>query len=114
MSAGKRRGIITLESASPAVNEAGTAVMSWKSFATLRAEVIRQSAAEFVAGFGTTEESAVVFRTIYPRYPRQLSTADTVIFEGMRYRIREIVETDRRPQIEIRCSSIGEVRQCEE
>ena len=79
MKSGKLRRVIVVQGFSNTVNEAGTPVLTWADKATLRAEVVQQSTAEFIRGFGASDETVIVFRT---RFIAGVTNADRILFGG--------------------------------
>lgn len=100
MTAGKRAHAITIQVRTDNVSAAGTPVTVWETKANLRAEIIRQSTEEFQRGFGSSDETVIIFRTLHVE---GISTADRVRFEGQSFDIREITRIGRRRGLELRC-----------
>jgi len=104
MKAGKLRRVVTVQGSTHTVNEAGTPVVTWADKATLRAEVVQQSTAEFIRGFGASDETVVVFRT---RFIAGVTNADRIVFGGEAFNIREVVVTGNDRGLELRCARAG-------
>jgi SPP1 family predicted phage head-tail adaptor len=101
MRAGKLDRPITIERATTAIDDAGTPQTTWATVATLRAQIITQSAQEFIrAEGGGTSENAIVFRT---RYVEGVQLDDRVTYEGASFDVKETKEIGRRRGLEIRC-----------
>lgn len=100
MMAGKRAHVIVIQSRSDSLNASGTPVTFWADKATVRAEIIRQATEEFQRGFGSSDLTVIMFRTLYLE---QVTTADRVRFEGQSFDIREITRIGRRRGLELRC-----------
>lgn len=99
MRAGKLDRQITLERHSETVGASGAVSETWTPVATVRAELVQQSADEYLTGMGEAENGTVVFRI---RYLAGLTTADHVTFEGAAYDLKEITEIGRRRAMELR------------
>lgn len=80
------------------------AVTAWTEFATVRAEIVQQSASEFLTGFGEAENGTVVFRI---RYLGGITTADQITYDGTAYNIKEIAEIGRRRGVELRAVAVS-------
>lgn len=97
---GKLDRQITLERQTETVAASGAVSKAWATFATVRAEVVQQSATEYLTGLGDAENNTVMFRI---RYLAGVTTADRVTFEGTAYDLKEIAEIGRRRALELRC-----------
>lgn len=102
--AGQLDRLIEIQRASTTLNDAGTPTPTWTKLAVLRADVVRQGAAEYLSAAGAREETAIVFRT---RWLDGVTTADRVLFEGKPYNLREIVPLGRRGGMELRGEAPG-------
>lgn len=99
MRAGKLDRTISIERESEIVTPAGGVVTTWTNLATVRAQIVTQSASEFLTGYGEAEAGTVVFRI---RYLDGVTTADRVTYEGAQYNVKEISEIGRRRGLELR------------
>lgn len=70
--------------------------------ATVRAEVVQQSTAEFMASFGEAQETAIVFRI---RYRGEIELTDQVVFDGQTFDILEVKPIGRREGQELRAKA---------
>lgn len=104
MRAGSLDRVITVQRQADTVNDYGQVVSSWGSIATLRAQLVQSSTAEFMKGFGAGTETAVVFRC---RFLAGVTAADRVAYDGRIFNIVEIKELGRREGLELRCTRIG-------
>lgn len=101
MRGGKLDRVITIERASTVIDDAGTPTSTWATVATLRAQIIKQSADEFIqTEGGGNSENAIVFRT---RYIEGVRLDDRVNYEGAGFDVKETKEIGRRRGLEIRC-----------
>jgi len=106
MTAGKRKYQIEILGETTTLNAAGTPASSSFSKAVLRAEIIRQGTEEFIRDSGASDETVIVFRTIWAG---EVTPADRVSFGGTVYNLREVVPLGRRHEIELRCVNLNGV-----
>ncbi|MBM3089257.1 phage head closure protein [Ensifer sp. T173] len=99
MRAGKLDRTITIERQTETIAPSGSVSNGWTPVATIRAEVVQQSANEFLSGFGEAENSTIIFRL---RYVPGITTADRVTYNGTAYDLEEIKEIGRRRGLELR------------
>lgn len=97
--AGKLDRMITIERLTETVTPSGSVLKAWAAIASLRAELIQQSAEEFLAGPGEVENTTVIFRT---RWMDGITTADRLIYNGKPHDLKEIAEMGRRRGLELR------------
>lgn len=100
MRAGKLDRTITIRRKwHEAVSPTGAAVSSWVDIATVRAEIVTQSASEFLTGFGEAENNTVVFRI---RHRADITITDRIAYGGWLYDIKEMTEIGRKRGLELR------------
>lgn len=99
MRAGKLDRFITIERPTETVAASGAVSSTWANIATVRAELVQQSASEILSGFGEGETGSVIFRI---RYLPGLTTADRVIYDGAAYGLQEVAEIGRKRGLELR------------
>ncbi|RUY31699.1 head-tail adaptor protein [Mesorhizobium sp. M7A.F.Ca.US.001.04.1.1] len=99
MRAGKLDRIIAIERKTETVSPTGAVVTAWLNIATVRAEIVTQSASEFLTRFGEAESGTIVFRV---RYLAGITTADRVTYSGQVYDLKEVTEIGRRRGLELR------------
>lgn len=104
MRAGKLYKRIEIERFASTVDDFGTETEAWTPVASVRAQVIQSSTEEFMKAFGTTAESAIVFRI---RHRDGIVLADRVVYGGQAYDLKEIKELGRREGLELRCVMAG-------
>lgn len=102
MKAGKLDRRITLERLAEVVSASGAVSEGWTPIATVRAELVRQSADEYLAGPGEAENKTVIFRI---RWMAGLTLADRVSYQRETYDLEQIVEIGRRRGLELRAVS---------
>ena len=66
---------------------------------TVRAEIVKQSASEFLTGMGTADARTVVFRI---RHVPGLATGFRIMHDGVFYDLKEIVEIENGRGLELR------------
>lgn len=98
---GKLDRTITLERKSETVSDSGAVVSAWAEIATVRAELVQQTADEYLSGFGAAEQGNLIFRI---RYLDGLTTSDRVVYEGAVYDINQLAELGRKRGLELRVS----------
>jgi SPP1 family predicted phage head-tail adaptor len=81
------------------VTPSGGVVTAWTNLDMVRAEIVTQSASEFLTGFGEAEAGTIVFRI---RYLPGITTADRVSYDGKSYDLKEVAEIGRRRGLELR------------
>jgi len=99
MRAGKLDRKITIERKTKTKTPTGSVVESWQEVATMRAEIVQQSATEFLTGYGEAENGSIVFRI---RYLGGITTNDRVTYNGTAYNLKEIKELGRHRGLELR------------
>lgn len=104
MRAGKLDRIIEIQRLSRTVDDYGTETEAWTPVATLRAQLVQASTEEFMNSFGSSAETAAVFRI---RYRDELMTSDRVTYRGQAYDVKEIKELGRREGLDLRCLGAG-------
>lgn len=104
MQSGKLDREIVIQSLSNTVDDYGTPVETWTTFATVRAQVLQLSAQEFLRSYGASSETAIIFRI---RYLDGVTLAHRVSYNAGLYNVREIKEIGRRRILELRCLRVG-------
>lgn len=77
---------------------------AWTDFVTVWAEIVKQSANEFLTGFGEAEARTVIFRI---RYRADITTVDKIMFDGVAHDIKEISEIGWRDGLELRAVAVS-------
>ena len=103
MRAGNLDRLINIQSFSNTVDEYGTPVEAWTDFATVRAQLVQASTDEFLAGYGQSDNTVMIFRT---RWIDGLTTEHRVVHSGKNLNIREIKEIGRHHGLELRCEEV--------
>lgn len=103
MKARRLTHVLTIQRAATTVDDMGTPVTGWTDHATLRAERVEQSTAEFIRNYGAADETVAVFRT---RYLAGVTNADRIGFSGEVFNIKEITILGRNRGLEFRCTRL--------
>lgn len=98
------RHIIDVQAVSSEPDEYGTPQEVMTRFKRLRAEVIQQSAQEYIRSQGAVDETVMLFRV---RNPGGITTAHRVTYQGETYNIRELAPIENGRGLEIRCVRLG-------
>ncbi|MCD2185220.1 phage head closure protein [Rhizobium sp. GN54] len=104
MRAGKLDQTIIIERPTTIVDDYGTPTEGWATIATVRAQRLQSSTAEFIEGYGADFRSVVVFRI---RHRDGITLADRISHAGNPYNLVEIKPLGRREGIELRCTASG-------
>lgn len=102
MRAGKLDKFIDVIRATSTVDSYGTPQESWTTYASMRAQMISANTEEFMRAFGSSSETATVFRI---RYRDDLALSDIVVFQGRSFNLKEITELGRREGLDLRCTA---------
>ncbi|MCB1334952.1 MAG: phage head closure protein [Roseivivax sp.] len=90
---------IVIERQTETVAPSGAVSKSWAPWVQVRAQLVEQSAEEYLAGFGETDGGKALFRI---RYLSGLLLSDRILFRGERYDIDAITEPERGRSLELR------------
>lgn len=104
MRAGKLDKIISIERSGVTVDDYGTPTEGWNPVATVRAQVIQSTTEEFMRAFGSSSETAIVFRI---RHISGIVLGDRVTHDGRVFDLKEIKELGRREGLDLRCAAQG-------
>ncbi len=99
MRAGQLNRVISIDRLTTTLNGNRSSVSAWTNIDTVRAEIVQQSATEFLSGFGEAESGTIIFRI---RYLPGITTADRVTYAGKPYDLKEVSEIGRRRGLELR------------
>lgn len=104
MRSGKLTHQITIEAPSNTVSPAGTVTQTWAPIATVRGEILQQTATEFLRADAEAERNTIIFRI---RYRADLSTSARVTHAGQAYDLVEIKPLGRHQGLELRCERLA-------
>ncbi len=105
MRSGKLDRTIIIERSAETVDEYGRTATTWSTIATIRAEILQASTAEFLRSYGEAETTAIAFR-IRAIPGVEIRTADRVTYAGEAFNLVEIREIGRRRWLELRAERI--------
>lgn len=100
MRAGNLDRTIIIQRVSNTVDDFGTPVETWSNLVTLRAQQVNTSTAEYIRGYGASDETVIIFRTWWRE---GITLADRIVYAGDNYNIKETKEIGRRNGLELRC-----------
>jgi len=103
MRAGQLDREITIQRVATTIDDAGTPVEAWAEVATLRAQQVSTSTAEYIRNYGASDDTVIVFRTWWIE---GITNADRVVYAGQNFNIKETKEIGRRNGIELRCERL--------
>jgi len=101
MRAGRMKHLIEIQAVETEIDEYGTPVETWATVASLRAELVEQTAEEFVKAQGATGTVALIFRT---RHLAGVDLVHRVLHRGEALNIRQVTPIDGERGLEIRCT----------
>lgn len=104
MRAGKLDKTIVIERHAVTVDDYGTQTEGWTEIASVRAQLVQSTTEEFMRSFGSTGETAVIFRI---RHRDGFKVSDRVTMQGQAFDVKEIKELGRREGLELRCLALG-------
>ena len=102
MRAGRLDRTVTIERVVTTFDEARTAIETWSTLATLRAEVVEAEDSEQPREPGASTTIGLVLRT---RFIPTVTPGDRVVFGTGKHEIVGVREIGRRRGLEIRCST---------
>ena len=102
MRSAKLDRIITIERLTETVAASGAVSVAWNALATVRAELVQQTALEAQSPLAEATSATVIFRI---RYVPGITTADRINYDGMTYALKAVTEIGRRREIELRAVS---------
>ena len=105
MRAGSLDREIAIETFAPGPpDEFGNVAEAWTAFATVRAQLVQASTDEYLAAYGETDKTVMIFRI---RWLDGLTAVHRVIYSGRAFNIREVKEIGRRKGLELRCEALA-------
>lgn len=105
MKSGKLDRHITIERSAETIDDYGRTATTWSTIATVRAEILQATTAEFLRSYGEAETSAIAFR-IRAIPGVEIRTSDRVAYAGEAFNLVEIREIGRRRWLELRAERI--------
>lgn len=104
MKSGKLDKRIEVQRKGETITPAGSVIEAWSLLIRLRAEVLQQSATEFLREPGEAERTAIVFRVRWPS--TEITLGDRILHRATAYDLVEIKEVGRKRGLELRCEAV--------
>jgi len=82
----------------------GTPVESWTTYATMRAQLLKNAVDDREDARGHTTDAVLTFRMYYFA---SLSLNDRLLYEGHQYDVKQITEIGRRVGMDVTCERVG-------
>lgn len=104
MRAGNLDRIIEIQRRTTGLDLYGTPVETWTTFATMRAQLLRNATDDRESARGHATDAVLTFRMYYFA---SLSLNDRLLYEGQQYEITSITEIGRRVGMDVTCERVG-------
>ncbi|MEY9185326.1 head-tail adaptor [Bradyrhizobium sp. USDA 326] len=104
MRAGNLDRIIEIQRRTTGLDLYGTPVETWSTFATMRAQLLKNATDDREGGRGHTTDAVLTFRMYYSA---GFSLNDRLLYEGQQHEITGITEIGRRVGMEVTCQRVG-------
>ncbi|AWO91934.1 MULTISPECIES: head-tail adaptor protein [Bradyrhizobium] len=104
MRAGNLDRVIEIQRRTTGLDLYGTLVETWTTFATMRAQLLKNATDDREGERGHTTDATRTFRMYYFA---SLSLNDRLLFEGQEYEITGIGEIGRRVGMDVACERVG-------
>lgn len=104
MRAGNLDRLIEIQRRTTGLDLYGTPVETWTTFATMRAQLLKNTTDDREGERGHTTDAVLTFRMYYFA---SLSLNDRLLYEGQQYEITGITEIGRRVGLDLTCRRVG-------
>ncbi|WP_314945908.1 phage head closure protein [Bradyrhizobium cosmicum] len=104
MRAGNLDRIIEIQRRTTGLDLHGTPVEAWTTFATMRAQLLKNATDDREDARGHTTDATRTFRMYYLA---SLSLNDRLLYEAQQYEIISIIEIGRRVGMDVTCEKAG-------
>jgi SPP1 family predicted phage head-tail adaptor len=104
MRAGNLDRIIEIQRRTTGLDLYGTPVETWTTFATMRAQLLKNATDDREGARGHTTDAVLTFRMYYFA---SLSLNDRLLYEDQQYEIAGISEIGRRAGMDVTCQRVG-------
>ncbi|RZN10287.1 hypothetical protein CWO91_13930 [Bradyrhizobium genosp. SA-3] len=104
MRAGNLDRIIEIQRRTTGLDLYGTVIETWTTFATMRAQLLKNATDDREGARGHTTDAVLTFRMYYFA---SLSLNDQLLYEGQQYEITGIAEIGRRVGMDVTCERVG-------
>lgn len=104
MRAGNLDRLIEIQRRGTGLDLYGTPVETWTTFATMRAQLLKNATDDREGERGHTTDAVLTFRMYYFA---SLSLNDRLLYEGQQYNITGLTEIGRRAGMDVTCEKVG-------
>ncbi|WP_441280171.1 phage head closure protein [Bradyrhizobium sp. 63_E2_N1_3] len=104
MRAGNLDRIIEIQRRTTGLDLYGSVIDTWTTFATMRAQLLKNSTDDREGARGHTTDALLTFRMYYFA---ALSLNDRLLYEGQSYNVTGITEIGRRVGMDVTCERVG-------
>lgn len=104
MRAGNLDRIIEIQRRTTGLDLYGTPVETWTTFATMRAQLLKNATDDREDARGHTTDAVLTFRMYYFA---SLSLNDRLLYEGRQFEVKQITEIGRRAGMDVNCERVG-------
>ncbi|WFU69441.1 head-tail adaptor protein [Bradyrhizobium sp. CB2312] len=104
MRAGNLDRIIEIQRRTTGLDLYGTVIDTWTTYATMRAQLLKNATDDREGERGHTTNVVLTFRMYYFA---SLSLNDRLLYEGHQYDVKQITEIGRRVGMDVACERVG-------
>jgi head-tail adaptor len=104
MRAGNLDRLIEIQRRTTTIGLGGTVGQTWTTFATMRAQLLKNATDDREDARGRTTDAVLTFRMYYFA---SLSLNDRLLYEGQQFEIKGISEIGRRVGMDVTCERVG-------
>jgi SPP1 family predicted phage head-tail adaptor len=104
MRAGKMDRQFTIDRASETIDDAGTPVQTWATFAAMWGELIENSTADSPQAEGSRTTASLTLKT---RYIAGVTLEDRLTYQGTQHRLTDLQEIGRREGLLIKAAKVS-------
>lgn len=104
MRAGSLDRLIEIQRRTTGLDLYGTPLETWSTYATLRAQLLKNATDDREGERGHTTDAVLTFRTYYFA---SLSLNDRLLYQGESYNVTGIIEIGRRVGMDVGCQRVG-------
>ena len=105
MRAGSLDRIVEIQRRTTSIMLGGTVEQTWSTFATMRAQLLKNATDDREGERGHTTEATLTFRMYYVAI---INLNDRLLYEGQQFEITGITEIGRRVGIDVNCQKVGQ------
>jgi SPP1 family predicted phage head-tail adaptor len=104
MRAGNLDRVIEIQRRTTGLDLYGSPVETWTTYATMRAQLLKNTTDDREGERGHTTDATRTFRMYYLA---SLSLNDRLLYEGQQYVVKQITEIGRRVGMDVNCERVG-------